>query len=59
MDRRDFIRVSGVAAAGMALGGCVPKVSERADSAPLMQEWPRFPDRIARDVEAYSPLNIK
>ena len=59
MDRRDFIRVSGVAAAGMALGSCVPKVSERADSAPLMQEWPRFPDRIARDVEAYSPLNIK
>ncbi len=59
MDRRDFIRVSGAAAAGMALGGCVPKVSEQADSAPLMQEWPRFPDRIARDVEAYSPLNIK
>ena len=59
MDRRDFIRVSGAAAAGMALGGCVPKVSEQADSAPLMQEWPRFPDRIARDVEGYSPLNIK
>lgn len=59
MDRRDFIRVSGAAAAGMALGGCVPKISEQADSAPLMQEWPRFPDRIARDVEAYSPLNIK
>ena len=59
MDRRDFIRVSGVAAAGMALGSCVPKVSERADRAPLMQEWPRFPDRIARDVEAYSTLNIK
>ena len=59
MDRRNFIRVSGAAAAGMALGGCVPKVSEQADSAPLMQEWPRFPDRIARDVEAYSPLNIK
>ena len=59
MDRRDFIKVSGAAAAGMALGGCAPKVSEQADSAPLVKEWPRFPDRIARDVEAYSPLNIR
>ena len=59
MDRRDFIRVSGAAAAGMALGGCAPKVSERADSAPIVKDRPRFPDRIARDVEAYDPLNIK
>ena len=59
MDRRDFIKVSGAAAAGMALGGCAPKVPEQADSVPPVKEWPRFPDRIARDVEMYSPLNIK
>lgn len=59
MDRRDFIKVTGAATAGMALGGCAPKVSKQADSAPLVKEWPRFPDRIARDVAAYDPLNIK
>ncbi len=59
MDRRDFIKVSGAAAAGMALGGCAPKVKETGDSAPLVKEWPQFPDRIARDVEVYTPLNIR
>ena len=31
MDRRVFIRVSGAAAAGLALAGCAPKVSDWSD----------------------------
>ena len=59
MDRRDFIKVSGAAAAGMALGGCAPRESKQVASVPLVQEWPQYKDRIARDVEVYDPLNIK
>ena len=59
MDRRDFIKVSGTAAAGMALGGCRTGVPERTENGPLVREWPRYPERIARDVEVFAPLNVK
>ena len=60
MDRRDFIRVSGAAAAGFALTGCTPKGgSETPDEGPLVKEWARFPERITRDVPPFDPLNIK
>lgn len=59
MDRRDFIKVSGAAAAGMALGGCAPRESKQVASGPLVRAWPQYKERIARDVEVYDPLNIK
>ena len=61
MDRRDFIKVSGAAAAGFALAGCAPKgtASHPMDEGPLMKEWARFPERITRDVQPFDPLNIK
>ena len=58
MDRRDFIKVSGAAAAGLALVGCGPK-GDRKPAALPEQDRPDFRDRIARDVEAFAPLNIK
>ena len=68
MDRRDFIKVSGAAAAGLALTGCGPNPSTgsgtgrtslgRGGSAPLTNQ-PDFSGRITRDVEKFAPLNIK
>ena len=58
MDRRDFIKVSGAAAAGLALVGCGPK-GDRKPAALPEQDRPDFSDRIARDVEAFDPLFIK
>jgi UDP-2,3-diacylglucosamine pyrophosphatase LpxH len=58
MDRRDFIKVSGAAAAGLALVGCGPKGGRKTAALPE-QNRPDFSDRIARDVEAFKPLNIK
>jgi len=57
MDRRDFIKVSGAAAAGVALVGCTPKGgrSPQAEMPPL----PDFSDRIRRDAGRFEPLNIK
>lgn len=60
MDRRDFIKVSGAAAAGIALTGCAPKggsikVKKGGSDVPPLD----FSDRIARDVEKRPPLNIK
>ncbi|MBQ6953896.1 MAG: metallophosphoesterase [Bacteroidales bacterium] len=57
MKRRDFIKVSGAAAAGVALAGC--SVPQEAKKGPLGKEWQQFPERIGRDVEAFDPLNIK
>jgi UDP-2,3-diacylglucosamine pyrophosphatase LpxH len=58
MDRRDFIKVSGAVAAGLALVGCGPKGTHKPAALPE-QSRPDFSDRIARDVEAFKPLNIK
>ena len=55
MDRRDFIKVSGAAAAGMALTGCGPRPEKTA--VPVLP--PTDPSRIARDVEALPPLHVK
>ncbi|MBQ6286367.1 MAG: metallophosphoesterase [Bacteroidales bacterium] len=54
MDRRLFIKVSGTAAAGLALSGCSPK-------GELKQEYVAgdFSGRIARDVSKMAPLTIK
>ena len=54
MDRRLFIKVSGTAAAGLALSGCSPKRE-------LKQEYVTgdFSGRIARDVSKMDPLTIK
>ena len=57
MDRRDFIKVSGAAAAGLALSGCAPKAV--SEESPLVKEWPAFPERITREVDAFGPLNLK
>lgn len=35
MDRRDFIKVSGAAAAGLALSGCAPKAV--SEESPLLK----------------------
>ena len=57
MDRRDFIKVSGTAAAGLAIAGCVPKSgSTGSTSSPTGQD---FSDRITRETDAFPPLNIK
>ena len=58
MDRRDFIKVSGASAAGLALVGCSPKWTKTSAMVPD-RDRPDFRDRIARDVEAFKPLNIK
>lgn len=47
MDRRDFIKVSGAAAAGIALTGCGPRPEKTA--VPVLT--PTDPSRIARDDE--------
>lgn len=60
MDRRDFIKVSGAAAAGLALSGCVPKGgSIKAGKGDGVIPPLDFKDRISRDVEGFKPLNIK
>lgn len=62
MDRRDFIKVSGAAAAGLALTGCGPKHSTGSptgSSVVRQAHQPDFSDRISRDVEGFAPLNIK
>ena len=57
MDRRDIIKVSGTAAAGLAIAGCVPKSgSTGSTSSPTGQD---FSDRITRETDAFPPLNIK
>ena len=55
MDRRDFIKVSGAAAAGMALAGCGSRPEKTA--VPVLP--PTDPSRIARDVKALPPLHVK
>lgn len=57
MKRRDFIKVSGVAAAGIALGGC--STDKGSAEGPLVKEWPQYPARISRNVEPFAPLYIK
>lgn len=70
MDRRKFIKVSGAAAAGMAIAGCVPKGGGSTGSTGTAGsptgvrslsgvEGQDFSGRIAREVEAFAPLNIK
>jgi len=58
MERRDFIKVSGAAAAGLALVGCGHKGAKTPGTLPE-QVRPDYRDRIARDVEAFDPLHIK
>ena len=55
MDRRDFIKVSGAAAAGIALTGCGPRPEKTA--VPVLP--PMDPSRIARDIEALPPLYVQ
>ena len=60
MDRRKFIKVSGAAAAGWTLTGFAPHTaSGKAEKASPAGEWPRFRERIGRDVDAFGPLHIK
>lgn len=61
MDRRNFLKTTGAAAAGLALGACVPKGTSQAgkEDGPLVREWPKYPERIGRDVSAFDPLNVK
>lgn len=60
MDRRNFLKVSGAAAAGLALGGCVPGTGSPSPvQGPPTGEWHRFPERIRREVEGFRPLNIR
>ena len=65
MDRRKFIKVSGAAAAGMAIAGCVPKGSGSTGSAGSTSsptdnrslsgvEGQDFSGRIAREVDAFA-----
>ncbi len=60
MDRRDFIKFSGAAAAGFALAGCNRKGASTKES-PLAAkpEAPDFSGRIARGIKPLAPLNIK
>lgn len=58
MDRRDFIKVSGAAAAGFALTGCAPK-ADVSPKGPLVASRQQYRERITRDVAPYDPLEIK
>ncbi|MBR5661267.1 MAG: metallophosphoesterase [Bacteroidales bacterium] len=59
MDRREFIKVSGVATAGLALTGCAPKGgSAKGTTAPEIPV-PDYTGRIKREVNQLKPLNIK
>lgn len=55
MDRRNFIKVSGAAAAGLALTGCGPRTGE--NPVPVLP--PVDPSRIVRDVDRLEPLQVK
>ncbi|MBR1927910.1 MAG: metallophosphoesterase [Bacteroidales bacterium] len=59
MKRRDFIKVSGAAAAGLALTGCAPKGGASKESFAPGIPVPDYTGRITRDTEAFAPLNIK
>ncbi len=58
MDRRDFIKVSGAAAAGLALTGCAPR-KDAVKTPGALPPLPDFSGRIARDVDPFGQLNIK
>ena len=61
MDRRKFIKVSGAAAAGLALTGCGTKAgrAEQSSSSLDKGETQDFSERISREVDKFGPLNIK
>lgn len=61
MKRRDFLKVSGAATAGLALTGCLPgRESKTAAATPLENEQKKlYKDRISRDVSPYDPLYLK
>ena len=59
MRRRDFIKVSGAAAAGLALAGCSGK-GGTAKGSPVQEiPIPDYTGRINREVDPFGPLNIK
>ena len=60
MKRRDFLKVSGAATAGLALTGCLPgRESKTASATPLENEQKKlYKDRISRDVSPYDPLYL-
>ncbi|MBO6247704.1 MAG: twin-arginine translocation signal domain-containing protein, partial [Bacteroidales bacterium] len=68
MDRRSFIKVSGAAAAGFAVAGCGSRGSRSLSGAEGLSgntrslsgaEGPAARSEVAREVDAYGPLNIK
>ena len=59
MKRRDFIKVSGVAAAGLALTGCAPKGDAAKKAAVTEIPVPDYTGRITREIDKLKPLNIK
>ena len=68
MNRRSFIKVSSVAAAGLAMTGCGPRGSRSQSGAEGQSgntrsqsgaEGPAAHSGVAREVDAYGPLNIK
>ena len=68
MNRRSFIKVSSVAAAGLAMTGCGSRGSRSQSGAEGQSsntrslsgaEGPASRSEVAREVDAYGPLNIK
>ena len=59
MRRRDFIKVSGAAAAGLALAGCSGKGGTAKGSRVQEIPIPDYTGRINREVDPFGPLNIK
>ena len=59
MDRREFIKVSGAATAGIALTGCAPKGGAAKEAAVTGIPVPDYTGRIIRKIDKLKPLNIK
>ncbi|MBO4230794.1 MAG: twin-arginine translocation signal domain-containing protein, partial [Bacteroidales bacterium] len=59
MDRREFIKVSGAATAGIALTGCAPKGGAAKEAAVTGIPVPDYTGRITREIDKLKPLNIK
>ena len=61
MKRRDFLKVTGAATAGVALTGCLPGKGEKTVAAAETADVPRklYRDRITREVDPFDPLSVK
>ncbi|MBQ8046688.1 MAG: metallophosphoesterase [Prevotella sp.] len=59
MDRRDFLKTSGMAAASFAFAGCISKHEDASEKSIFIKEQPKLRENIARAVDVLEPLHIK